>query len=191
MNQQELLDGLASLQEADRQAFIHQHWQLFLGEEFIGFVEGQISSGQQLLQDRDLRDNIFGGLSPDAREIIEQQLAKTLNGYIDVWNSMAAVAQHLVNTAEEEGSGSTRGSRVQPNSSATGARCSQCGAPAVASGLCSNCLAVQQDQEQQDLEYDRQLYDQQQDLLDYQRRQDDQSYYDQMDYNTYNDYNDW
>jgi len=68
-------------------------------------------------------------------------------------------------------------------------QCSRCGSPAVEQGLCSGCLATQQDWDQDDLEYDRQLHERQADDLQYQRIQDDQLYYEnQHDYNSYTDY---
>ena len=68
-------------------------------------------------------------------------------------------------------------------------QCFSCGSPAVDQGLCSGCLATQQESDQDDLDYDRQLHERQGEDLQYQRLQDDQLYYDtQQDFNSYTDY---
>ena len=69
------------------------------------------------------------------------------------------------------------------------ARCYRCGSASAGQGLCSGCLATQQDWEQDDLDHDRLVYERRQADLDYQRIQDDQIYNsNQYDYNTYTDY---
>ena len=194
MTYQETLDGLAEMSEVERQSKITAHWQVVFSDGFIGFVQGQVEAGRAAVQPGSQAMQLLAaaGLPDDVMMVyFEQQLQKA----VGVWESMRAVYSMLQQRSERQGSA---GGMVNhgPHTSmpagvsvAPAVNCYRCGSPVSSNGLCSGCLATQEEWDQQDVEYDQRLHDQQRDQLDYQRQQDDQQHYDtQLDFNTYEDY---
>jgi hypothetical protein len=189
---QEMVDLLAGLSESERQKTIQQYWEAVFSNGFIGFVQGQIEAGRKMTHPDSKFKNLFSGSLGDA---IIAQSQQNLENLLSVWKSMAICYEVLRKRSEKQGN--SKGMVAHGNHTAMprgvsipeAAKCYRCGNKAVGNGLCSGCLATQQDWEQDDLDYDRQLYERHQNDLDYQRVQDDQIYYNnQYDYNTYSDY---
>ncbi|MFQ5401451.1 MAG: hypothetical protein ACE5E7_17870 [Anaerolineae bacterium] len=185
---QEVVEALAAMDEQERLNAILEYWQTIFSEEFITFVQGQVQASRELIFDNpELFDQIFSEMGPDFVKTMKQQAYKNMLEINSVWESMAAVYEQLQGIKAEEESAQRSQTPIPPEIPNTNtATCYQCGAPLAADGLCSSCLAVRQQQEQDDLEYDRQLYDQQQADIEYQRLQDDQLYYDNQ-YTSYSD----
>lgn len=195
MTYQEMLDHLAELDERPRQAVIAEHWQTVLCDGFVAFVQGQMESARSLTAQDGVFDKVFEGQSEDIKRVMREQMFKALDRTVRVWNSMGEVYARLQKHSEQHSSSGgmvdhgrhdrmPRGVKVTP-----AAHCFRCGSPAVSGGLCNGCQATEEAWREDDLEYDRQLYRQQQDDLDYQRVQDDATYYaSQPDFNSYDDY---
>jgi hypothetical protein len=195
MNYQEMLDYLADQVEVQRNAIITEHWQTVLSDGFVAFVQGQIESARSMTVPGGLFEQIFEGQTDEIKEVMREQMVKSLARHTSVWDSMASVYQRLQKYSEQQGStggmvdhGShdrmPRGVQVGP-----AAHCYRCGSSAVNGGLCSGCQATEQDWREDDLEYGRQLQRQQRDDLDNQRLQDDYIYQaNQPDFNSYGDY---
>jgi hypothetical protein len=195
MTYQEMVDALVNMNQQERQSAIQDHWQVVLSDGFVAFVQGQIEAGRKMAMSESGFAEVFAALDPSFVEVLKQQAAKDLSRLVEVWDSMVFVYEKLQKQSERQGN--TQGMvahgkhRSMPRgvSVNTAVRCYRCGSDAVGHGLCSGCLATQQDWEQQDLEYDQLRYDRQMDDIQYQRLQDDQIYYNnQQDYNSYTDY---
>ncbi|MEN8206776.1 MAG: hypothetical protein ABFS24_12305 [Pseudomonadota bacterium] len=111
------------------------------------------------------------------------------------WSSMKVVYAQLQRRSERQGNqqGMVAHGRhmSMPRGVSVGnaAACYRCGSPADSQGLCGGCMAMQQDWEQDDIDSERQQYEQQRADNEYTRQQDDQMYQDnQQDFNTYTDY---
>jgi hypothetical protein len=198
MNYQEGIDILKIMTEQERQLAIQQHWQVVFSDGFIGFVQGEIEGLVVRLKEL---DETIAEL-PKSHVILapllkahQQALSLEITSLLGVWTSMINVYERLQKLSEVQGNSQgmvahgrhrtmPRGRSVSPATN-----CFRCGDTAVDLGLCSGCLATQQKWEQEDLEYDRQFYERQQNELEYQRLQDDQRYYnDLQDFNTYTNY---
>jgi hypothetical protein len=192
MTYQEMVDVLSGMNEKERQNTIQNYWQAVFSDGFVAFVQGQIEAGRKMTQPNSSLKKILTGPIGDA---VMEQTRKNLTNLLSVWNSMAVCYEVLQKRCEKQGNAKGMVAHGKHTAMPRGvsipeaSRCYRCGSTAVGQGLCSGCLATQQDWEQDDLDYDRQLYERRQDDLDYQRIQDDQIYYDnQYDYNTYTDY---
>lgn len=194
MTYQEMLESLAAMAEVERQTAITEHWQVAFSDGFIGFIQGQVEAGREAVKPGSQARQLLAqaGL-PDATMMpyFNAQLAKSLA----VWESMRSAYSMLQQKSARQGSQGGMTDHGQHDTMPAGrevraaVNCYRCGSPASAQGLCSGCLATQQDWDQQDIDHDRQLDDQQRDQIDYQRVQDDQLYYDtQQDFNTYENY---
>ena len=195
MTYQEMLDNLSTLDEQQRRVTIQHHWQAVLSDGFVAFVQGQLEGYRKMALGQDGMERVYAAMTHDLEKILRQQALLQIAKTTDVWDSMVAIYETLQKHSERQGSsgGMVDHGRhtAMPRgvSVAAAGRCYRCGATAAGQGLCNGCLATQQDWEQDDLDYERQRYDQQRDLQDYQRLQDDQLYHDQqMDFNPYNDY---
>jgi len=185
---QEVVEALAAMEEQERLNAILEHWQTIFSEEFIAYVQGQVQASREMIFDKpEMFDQIFGEMGPDFVTTMKQQAFREMLRVNSVWDSMTAVYEQLQQIKAEEENAQRSQTPVPPDvSGGNTAACYQCGAPLASEGLCSNCLAVRRQQEQDDLEYDRQLYDHQQADIEYQRLQDDQLYYNNQ-YTSYTD----
>jgi hypothetical protein len=195
MTYQEMVEHLAALDEAPRRTAIQRHWQSVLSDGFIAFVQGQIENYRKMALGSGEMEAFYANVDDDIERLLRQQAFKGIARVMAVWDSMVAVYEALQQHSERQGDSGgmvdhgahttmPRGVGVQE-----AARCFRCGSPAASQGLCNGCLDTQQAWEQDDLDYDRQRYDQQRDLLDHQRLQDDQLFYDQQqDFNSSYDY---
>lgn len=187
MTYEEMLEAAISMNEAERRQAFKAHWQAVFSDGFVAYVQGQVEAGHQMPN----IESLPGALGDTLNQLIrdrEEQLTS-------VWKSMRSVYAEVQRVSEQQGnSGGMVGHSqhtVMPKglniSQAVG--CYRCGAPVTTQGLCSGCVGTEQNWQQEDLDYDRQLQEQQVDHLDHQRIQSDQQYYDnQADYNTYTDY---
>lgn len=195
MTYQEMVDTMAAMNEDERRNAIRSHWQAIFSDGFIGFVQGQLEAGRKMVfSDPDFK-KVFSGMDPALVAGLKRQALVQVARLAEVWDSMAAVYEELQKKSETQGNpqGMVAHGRhkAMPRGRSIGgaAHCYRCGSPAVSEGLCSGCLQTQQDWEQEDIEYDRQLYERQQQEIEYQRLQDEQLYQDnQQDFNTYTDY---
>lgn len=195
MTYQEMVDALAAMDEQERRRAIQEHWQAVFSDGFIAFVQGQLEAGRQMAQSSAGFGQVFAELDPSFVAVLKEQASAQLARLTEIWHSLAAVYEKLQTESERQGNpqgmvahgkhrAMPRGISVAP---AVG--CFRCGSQAVGQGLCSGCLATQQDWEQQDSEYERQLYDRQQQEIEHHRLQNDQLYYDnQQDFNTHTTY---
>jgi hypothetical protein len=190
-----MVDTLAAMNEQERQRALQTHWQAAFSDGFIAYVQGQLEAGRKVAASDPSYADFFAELDPSLVAVLKEGALTQVARLVAVWDSMVAVYERLQLQSERQGNAQgmvAHGAhQVMPRGvSVTGAvQCSRCGSPAVDQGLCSGCLATQQDWDQDDLEYDRQLHERQADDLQYQRIQDDQLYYDnQHDYNSYTDY---
>lgn len=189
MTYEEMLEATVSMGEAERRQAFKQHWQAVFSDGFVAYVQGQVEAGQQMVHSEGPISDLLniGGLKQLVNDRAEQLTA--------VWDSMRNVYAEVQHASEQQGNSGGMVGHSQHTAMPKGlnvsqaVRCYRCGAPVSVQGLCSGCIDAQQDWQQDDLDYDRQLQDQQLDRLDHQRLQADQQYYDnQADYNTYTDY---
>jgi hypothetical protein len=192
MTYQDMVDILAGLDEKERQNTIKKHWQAVFSDGFVAFVQGQIEAGRKMIQTNSKLKPVLTGLIGDA---IKEQMRKNLNNLLNVWNSMAICYQIMQKQSEKQGNAKGMVAHGEHTAMPRGVsvpeavRCYRCGSASVGQGLCSGCLASQQDWEQDNLDHDRQVYERHQTDLDYQRIRDEQIYNsNQYDYNTYTDY---
>jgi hypothetical protein len=192
MTYQDMVDILAGMDEKERQATIKKHWQAVFSDGFVAFVQGQIEAGRKMIQTNSKLKPVLTGLIGDA---IKEQMRKNLNNLLNVWNSMAICYQIMQKQSEKQGNAKGMVAHGEHTAMPRGVsvpeavRCYRCGSASVGQGLCSGCLASQQDWEQDNLDHDRQVYERHQTDLDYQRIRDEQIYNsNQYDYNTYTDY---
>ncbi|MEZ5523875.1 MAG: hypothetical protein R3E62_02750 [Pseudomonadales bacterium] len=195
MTYQEMVDTLAAMSEPQRRDAIQEHWQAVFSDGFIAFVQGQMEAGRKMVLSGSEMDRIFDGLDPSVVAVLKQEMLKNMARLVTVWDSMVVMYERLQKQSERQGNSQGMVGHGQhqtmPRGVAVGGavNCYRCGSPVTSQGLCSGCLATQQDWEQDDLDYERQQYDQQLQDQEYQRTQDDQLYYDtQQDFNTYTDY---
>ena len=195
MTYQEMVDILAGMDEKERQITIQKHWQVVFSDGFVAFVQGQVESGKKMTQPHSGLEAVFAGLKSSIGDILKEQMRKDLANLLNVWDSMAICYRIMQKQSEKQGNSKGMVAHGKHTAMPRGVsvpeavRCYRCGSTAATQGLCSGCLATQQDWEQDDLDYDRQHYERQQDDLEYQRIQDDQIYNsNQYDYNTYTDY---
>lgn len=183
MTYQEMLDGLADLEEARRRAVIREHWQTVLSEGFVAFVQGQIDAARNMILPSGPFDKVFEGQSHEIKKIMKQQFFKAIARYSDVWDSMSTVYTELQQHSERQGNRGgmvdhgrhrtmPRGVHVAPAS-----KCFRCGSPAVAGGLCQGCQATQDSWDAADAEYDRELVRRDYERIEYERLQDDNTFY--------------
>jgi len=183
------------MNEQERYKAIQNNWQAVFSDGFLGFVQGQLEAGRKMaLSDPDV-EKVFAGMDSALVAELKRQAFKQVARLMAVWNSMTAVYDKLQKYSERQGNLNgmvAHGKhRAMPRGkSITGAaHCYRCGSTAVSQGLCSGCLANQQDWEQEDIDYDRRLHERQQEEIEYQRLQDDRLYDDnQQDFNSYTDY---
>lgn len=195
MNYQEMLDDLSKMDDSQRTTVICEHWQTILSDGFVAFVQGQIDGARNLMSPTGAFDKVFEGQNEDFKDLMRQEMHKTIARYTTVWNTMTLVYQKLQQHSEQHSASGgmvdhgrhremPRGVNVAPAS-----HCYRCGSPAAAGGLCKGCADTRRDWDQADAEYDRELVRRQADDLDYQRIQDDNQFYDtQPDFNSYDDY---
>lgn len=195
MTYQQMADALVNMDEQQRRLAIRTHWEIIFSDSFIAYMQGQLEEGRKIADGGAGIEQVYAGLTPDLAEILRNHVAQHLTQLLRVWQSMAAVYEKLQKQSESQGNSQGMAShgkhKVMPRGiSVTNAvHCYRCGSQAVDQGLCSGCLSTQQNWEQENLEYDRQLYDQQQQQSEYQRIQDDQIYHQQQqDFNTYTNY---
>ena len=192
MTYQDMVDILAAMDEKERQTTIKKHWQAVFSDGFVAFVQGQIEAGRKMIQANSKLKPVLTGIIGDA---IKEQMRQNLEALLNVWNSMAICYQIMQKQSERQGNSKGMVAHGRHTAMPRGvsvpeaARCYRCGSASAGQGLCSGCLATQQDWEQDDLDHDRLVYERRQADLDYQRIQDDQIYNsNQYDYNTYTDY---
>jgi len=188
MKYEEMLEAAVSMDEAERREAFMEHWQAIFSDGFVAYVQGQVEAGKQMAHS----ESSLAGLLGDAVKQLVIQRAQQLTA---VWESMRSVYAEVQRASEQQGKSGGMVEHSQHRAMPTGidvstaVSCYRCGARVSSQGLCSGCIDTQQDWQQDDLDYDRQLQDQQLDHLDHQRLQSDQQYYDnQADYNTYTDY---
>ena len=192
MTYQVMVDILAGMDEKERRTTIKKHWQAVFSDGFVAFVQGQIEAGRKMIQTNSKLKPVLTGLIGDA---IKEQMRKNLDNLLNVWNSMAICYQIMQKQSEKQGNAKGMVAHGEHTAMPRGVsvpeavRCYRCGSASVGQGLCSGCLASQQDWEQDNLDHDRQVYERHQTDLDYQRIRDEHIYNsNQYDYNTYTDY---
>jgi hypothetical protein len=192
MNYSEMVDALVNMSEHERQDAIMTHWQAVLSDGFIAFVQGQMEAARSMASGTGGFSGLLGMLHGDAARQLQHQALHQAHALSVVWDSMDAVYRKL--QADSERQGNDRGMvghghhRTMPagRSVDVAAGCYRCGASAVSLGLCSGCLATQQDWEQDALRHDEQRWDNLQEDLRHQQLRDDQIYRDhQQDFNSY------
>lgn len=199
MTYQQMVDALMNMDEQQRRLAIQAHWEIIFSDSFIAYMQGQLEEGRKIADGGPGIEKLYAGLTSDLGDILRKHVAQHLTQLLQVWNCMVSVYEKL--QKQSEGQGNSQGMvnhgkhRVMPRGVAitNAIHCYRCGSQVADQGLCSGCLSTQQSWEQEDLEYDRQLHDQQQQQVEYQRFQDDQIYHQQQqDFNTYtNYYNDY
>lgn len=195
MTYQQMADELVNMDEQQRRLALQNHWEIIFSDSFIAYMQGQLEEGRKIADGGAGIEQVYAGLTPELAEILRNHVAQHLTQLLRVWHSMAVVYEKLQKQSESQGNSQGMVShgkhRVMPRGvSVTNAlHCYRCGSQAVDQGLCSGCLSTQQNWDQENLEYDRQLYDQQQQHSEYQRIQDDQIYnQQQQDFNAYTNY---
>lgn len=195
MTYQEMVDALGAMDERERRLALRTHWQSVFSDGFIAYVQGQMEAGREMVLPDAGYTDFFAELDPSLVEVLKQQAVKDVARLGAVWDSMVAVYERLQRESERQGNAhgmvahGAHETMPRGGTVAGAVQCSSCGSPAVDQGLCSGCLATQQDWDQDDIEYDRQLHERQGEDLQYQRLQDDQLYHDnQQDFNSYTDY---
>ena len=182
MDYQQMLNDLVEMESEERRRTIVERWDTVFSDGFIGFVQGQIDAGRQTVAG----DGPLGGILEGAiGDLIRESTAVWLAQVFVVWGHMKDVYAQVTSASRDHGptggmadvAGARRemprGVSVTP-----AATCFRCGSEVASGGLCAGCLAEQDAAERDHVEYDRQLHDQQLDRQDYQRLQDDQTYYD-------------
>ena len=194
MTYQEMVHALGTMNEQERRLALQAHWQSVFSDGFIAYVQGQLEAGRKMVLPDSEYAVVFAELDPSLVEVLKQQALKDLARLTAVWDTMVAVYERLQRQSERQGNARGMVAHGAHQAMPRGVtvsetvQCSSCGSPAVAQGLCSGCLATQQEWDQDDLDYDRQLHKRQGEDLQYQRLQDDQLYYDtQQDFNSYTD----
>ena len=200
MTYEEMVLNLAELDESTRQNTIKHHWQTVLSDGFIGYLQGQIETGQMPQLDEFYEKMIQQGMDKDLIDAIKMSGQQRLQKCISVWNSMNICYQAMQQASQQQGSNGGmvdhghHTSMPQGVSVNSAQNCYRCGSPVSDQGLCHGCLSTQQSWEEQDQEYDRMQHEQLRQNQEYQRMQDDQisqdQYYSdqQYDFNSYNDY---
>jgi hypothetical protein len=192
MNYSEMVDALVSMSEHERQRAIQAHWQAVLSDGFIAFVQGQMEAARSMAFETGGFGVLLGGLQGGVVQQLKQQALHQAHALGVLWNSMDAVYQKLQHESEVQGNdrGMVRHGhhRTMPvgRSIDPAVGCYRCGASAVSMGLCSGCLATQQDWEQDTIRLEEQRWDNLQDDLRHQQLRDDQVYRDyQQDFNSF------
>lgn len=195
MTYQEMINALGAMEEQERRLALQTHWQSVFSDGFIAYVQGQMEAGRKMLLPDSEYAAFFAKLDPSLVEVLKHQALNDVARLSAVWDTMVAVYERLQLQSERQGNAHGMVAHGAHQTMPRGVtvsetvQCSSCGSPAVDQGLCSGCLATQQDWDQDDLEYDRQLHERQVDDRQYQQLQDDQLYYDnQQDFNSYTDY---
>jgi soluble cytochrome b562 len=184
-NYQETVNLLSEMDEKQRQQELQNHWQIIFSDGFIGFVQGEMEVLRSQIAEAD-RIISQGGVEASVQNTLKRLSNLRLMYLERVWKSMVTVYQRLQKISATQGNsqgmtgnrskaGMPRGAAVSPAAS-----CFRCGETAVEQGLCGSCLSTRNQWEQDDLDHDQSLYDRQQDDLNYQRKRDDDLYYNNL-----------
>lgn len=195
MTYQDMVDKLASMDEQQRRQAIQNYWQTVFSDGFIGFLQGQIEACRKMTTTDNEVGVLLDGLEPEVQAALREAALKHVTRLVAVWDSGVVVYQLLQQRSERQG---PRGGMVEHGrhrsmprgvSVAQAVQCYRCGSPVAANGLCGGCMEMQQDWEQDDLEFVQRGQDYLSDQQHIDRIQQDQVYYDaQQDYNTYTNY---
>lgn len=183
MNYSQMIAALIGMSEPQRRQAIGQNWQMVFNEGFVNYVQSQVEQIDEYVSGEQR------GLSRFLPEMVQNFMVGANKIYktriIAVWESMEAV--YAQGPPTHAGVTTSTGQTEYDLSGSDSLSCYRCGSQVQANGLCGGCLDQDAFIEQDNIDYDRQLYDQQLDHQDYVQSQDHYSYYEtQIDYN--NDY---